>query len=62
MSSYKRENNDFIDAKKQIKEILKQTKNYMKTNVLFFTFLITSFINELMLRGFTIKNSFLVSL
>lgn len=61
MSSYKRENNDFIDAKKQIKEILKQTKNYMKTNVLFFTFLITSFINELMLRGFTIKNSFDIS-
>lgn len=35
-----------------------QSKSYLKTNILFMTFVITSVINEVLLRGFTVKNVF----
>lgn len=35
-----------------------QSKDYLKTNVLFTTFVITSILNEILLRTFTVKNTF----
>ena len=36
------------------------SKTYIKTNILFFTFLITSIINEWLLRSLTVKNMFAI--
>lgn len=48
--------------KEKIKKFLMnfkiQSKDYLKTNVLFATFVITSILNEILLRTFTIKNTF----
>lgn len=41
-------------------ELYENSKNYVKTNVLFFTFLITSIINEWLLRSLTVKNMFAI--
>lgn len=60
-SSYKIKQSEQINIKEQMQNILKYTVNYIKTNILFFTFLITSLINEIMLRNFTIKNTFDIS-
>ena len=48
--------------KEKIKKFLMnfkiQSKDYLKTNVLFVTFVITSILNEILLRTFTVKNTF----
>lgn len=40
------------------KKIFSNINNYCKTNVLFLTFVITSIINEVLLRAFSVKNHF----
>ena len=47
-----------IKFKNCIKKIGKNSMKYYRTNILFFTFVITSLINGLLLRAFTVKNIF----
>ena len=55
---------DFIKKidKKNLKELVKEvknsSKNYLKTNVLFSTFVVTSLVNAYLLRHFTVRNYF----
>lgn len=44
------------NRKDTFKSIKKASKAYFKTNVLFLTFVVTSIINEWLLRGLTVKN------
>ncbi len=60
-ASVSKKEEDKINIKEQIKKMYQFATHYGKTNVLFFTFLITSVINELMLRHFTLKNTFDIS-
>lgn len=46
---------------KNIKKTWKYSIRYIKTNIIFFTFVITSVINSTMLRAFTVKNVFDIS-
>ena len=45
---------------KSLKKILKKIKNYLKTNILMCTFIITSVINGCLLRFFTVENYFAI--
>lgn len=51
----------FEKTVRNIKEFIKNMFKYSKTNVLFFTFVITSLINSTILRGYTVKNIFDIS-
>ena len=55
-------NKEYIkkEGKKVVPWLKKASKNYAKTNVLFLTFMITSIINEWLLRSLTVKNMFAV--
>ncbi len=55
-------NKEYIkkEGKKVVPWLKKTSKNYAKTNVLFLTFMITSIINEWLLRSLTVKNMFAV--
>lgn len=46
--------------KESVKKIIDNSKKYVATNILFMTFIITSVINGLIIRNFTIKNIFAV--
>ncbi|MBD9085392.1 LTA synthase family protein [bacterium] len=50
--------------KEKLEKFLKsfkiQSKSYLKTNILFMTFVITSVINEILLRSLTVKNYFAI--
>ena len=48
------------NIKNTMKDIKKFSKSYFKTNVLFSTFVLTSLINEWLLRSLTVKNFFAV--
>ena len=41
-----------------IKEIIVKLKNYLKTNILMCSFIITSIINEVLVRYYTVQNTF----
>ncbi len=47
--------------KKMVEKVKNKTVNYAKTNILFFTFVITSVINGSLLRFLTVKNYFEIS-
>ena len=55
-------NKEYIkkEWKKFVPWFKKASKNYAKTNVLFLTFMITSIINEWLLRSLTVKNMFAI--
>ncbi|MDD2377817.1 MAG: LTA synthase family protein [Bacilli bacterium] len=46
--------------KKTIDKFISNMKTYMKTSVLFFTFVVTSLLNGLIVRFFTVKNYFAI--
>ena len=47
-----------IDFKKQMKCLKKKSKVYLRTNILFMTFVLSSVINGCLLRFVTVKNYF----
>jgi len=47
-------------VKKTIDKFISNMKTYMKTSVLFFTFVVTSLLNGLIVRFFTVKNYFAI--
>jgi len=45
---------------KTLQKLLKKLKNYLKTNILMCTFIITSLINGCLVRFFTVENYFAI--
>lgn len=62
LQSFKQKiNEDKKHIRPAIKNIKKKSLQYIKTNVLFFTFVLTSIISTTLARSFTIKNYFEIS-
>lgn len=51
----------FKKGKNDTKSLIKGLKKYFKSNILFTVFVITSLINSMVLRAFTVKNGFAIS-
>ena len=54
-------NKAFKSCKKGFKSLEKGLKKYFKSNILFTVFVLTSLINSMILRGFTVKSGFALS-